>query len=295
MTQILSTSLAEALESFSAQLSLSWSSATVSGYTFDVRMFLEWLAARKVKRLANIKPEHIISYLGTCKQAGKADSSISRYFNSIRAFCKHLRKHKLIAEDITQDITAPSFKNKCPRIPTKEEMLRIVGQPDVTKEHGCRDRAILELLYSSGLRASELCDLSVKDVGDGQVRVECGKGAKTRTVPITLHAQEAIRAYLTTWRANAQEDEYLFITKYGKQLTRQYLSVLVGDYSRGAGVEGVTTHTLRHACATHLLDKGADLRLIQEVLGHSTIASTQRYTHLSSENMKSMFNQFHPR
>jgi len=125
------------------------------------------------------------------------------------------------------------------------------------------------------------------------VLVKCGKRSKTRTIPVTDSASKAIQAYIEKYRG--RKAGCLFLTVLRKKLRRQLLCVIVSDYANKAGVEGVTTHTLRHACATHLLDQGADLRLIQEVLGHSSIASTQRYTHLSSNKMQEMFRQFHPR
>jgi site-specific recombinase XerD len=152
---------------------------------------------------------------------------------------------------------------------------------------------MLCLLYSSGLRASELCALEYEDFKRSSVTVRCGKRSKTRTVPITDEAMDAIMGYIDTYRGH--EGGWLFQTMLGRQIRRQLLCAIVVEYAKKARVQGVTTHTLRHACATHLLDQGADLRLIQEVLGHSSIASTQRYTHLSSGKMQEMFKQFHPR
>ncbi len=283
----------ESLNSFAEQLSLSKSKVTVDAYKYDVAMFLEYLLDKKIKKLSNIKPDHIVNYLGCCKSKGKSDASINRYYMSIRAYCRFLRRNKAIVFDLTQDITPPKNRQKAPRIPTIEEIEKILAQPNIETESGLRDRAILELLYSSGLRASELCDLEIKDIQENQVLVRCGKRSKTRSVPITKEAYYWIKRYIEEHRGHDQG--YLFVTKMYKQIRRQLLCALVGDYARKAAIEGVTTHTLRHACATHLLDEGADLRMIQEVLGHSSIASTQRYTHLTSNKIQSMFQQFHPR
>ena len=283
----------QSLESFIAELSLSKSTPTVEAYRYDVSQFLEYLAIKKVKRISALKSLHIVEYLGDCKKRGKSDASINRYYMAIRSYCRYLRRAKRIQLDLTQDITAPKNIQKAPRIPTIEEVELILQQPDTDTEVGLRDRAILELLYSSGLRASELCDLQLNHVSEESVLVSCGKRGKTRTVPLTEAASQWITRYITEYRGT--DKGYLFLTTMGKPLRRQLLCRIVSDYAEEAGVDEVTTHTLRHACATHLLDEGADLRLIQEVLGHSSIASTQRYTHLSSNKMQQMFKQFHPR
>lgn len=293
-SQILSWMI-ESLNSFIAELSLSKSQPTVDAYRYDVANFLEFLSSKGVKRISSIRPVHIIDYLGQCKKRGKSDASINRYYMAIRCYCRFLRRSKKIEADLTQDITPPRSNQKAPRIPTVDEVDRIITRPACHEEteSRVRDRAILELLYSSGLRASELCDLKLEDFKENGILVKCGKRSKTRTVPLTVCAAIAINTYIEKYRGKVPG--YLFQTIMGKQLRRQLLCAIVGDYAKQSGVEGVTTHTLRHACATHLLDEGADLRLIQEVLGHSSIASTQRYTHLSSNKMQEMFKQFHPR
>lgn len=283
----------ESLGSFIAELSLSKSKPTVDAYKYDVSKFLEYLHERHVRRMNSLKPLHIIDYLSECKNRGKSDSSINRYYMAIRSYCRHLRRSKSVTFDLTEDIVAPRCILKAPRIPTILEIEKIITNPNTETETGARDRAMLELLYSSGLRASELCDLKLDDFKENCIVVKCGKRSKTRTVPLTTSAAQAINAYKDKYRGKTPG--YLFQTLQGKQIRRQLLGAIVQDYASKAGVEEITTHTLRHACATHLLDAGADLRLIQEILGHSSIASTQRYTHLSSSKMQQMFQAFHPR
>lgn len=291
--QKLSSWMTESLDSFINNLSLSKSLPTVEAYRYDVTRFLDYLCSKGVKRLSTVKNTHVIEYLGWCKASGKSDASINRYYQAIRSYARHLKRHRLTANDLTDDITPPRSSQKAPRVPTQAEVEKLLVEPRIKSESGLRDRAILELLYSSGLRASELCDLTLEDFAGDQIRVKCGKRAKTRTIPITPEAAKWINEYIEKHRG--REPGYLFVTKLGRQLRRQLLCAIVGDYARKIGLRGVTTHTLRHACATHLLDQGADLRLIQEVLGHSSIASTQRYTHLSSHKMQQMFQNFHPR
>lgn len=285
--------MTELIEDYKGQISLSKSNQTVTAYTFDIMRFLEYAHNKGVKRVTHLKGQIIIGYLGHQKSLGKSDASINRYYMSIRSFCRFLRKTKTLQEDISLDVSAPMFRQKPPYVPTIEEIERLLATPDIESESGRRDRAILELLYSSGLRASELCDLNISDCAGHQVIVKQGKRGKTRTVPITQSAYNAIAMYLKHDRG--LEAGALFQTIMGKRMRRQLLCKMVSHYGEKAGIEGITTHTLRHACATHLLDQGADLRLIQEVLGHSSIASTQRYTHLSSNKIQEMFQNFHPR
>ena len=288
------TCMAESLQGFIAQIALSKSKPTVDAYRYDIARFMEYLQeTSKIKRPGSIKARHISAYLGYCKLSGKSDSSVNRYYMAIKSYCKHLRRSKVVEGDLTEDITAPKSMLKAPYIPTVEEIARIMEQPNTETQSGLRDRAMLELLYSSGLRASELCDLQLHHIGPRKVMVSCGKRGKTRTVPVTAEAFAWIDRYVAGYRGS--ERGPLFRTVMGKALKRQLLCAIVVNYAEKAGLAGVTTHTLRHACATHLLDAGADLRLIQEVLGHATIASTQRYTHLSSSKMEEMFTHFHPR
>lgn len=277
----------EHLSEYTSSISLDKSKKTVEAYKHDITCFLQYLQSKGVKRIAQLKGQMIVSYLGYQKSLDKSDATLNRYCMSIRSFFTYLRVTKVIQQDIMLEVPTPRIKQKAPFVPTVSEIENILAMPT-----SLRDKAILELLYSSGLRASELCDLDIRDTAGYTILVRCGKGSKTRTVPLTQEAYIAIAAYI---QERGMHGGPLFLTVMGKKLKRQVLSKIVEKYAKKAGIEGVTTHTLRHACATHLLDRGADLRLIQEVLGHSSIASTQRYTHLSSNKIQEMFQQFHPR
>lgn len=282
-----------ALEGFEAAIGLNKSALTVKGYLHDVKCFLQYLCEKNIRKFSSIKPEDIVRFLGAQKNAGKAEATVNRYYMSVRCFCRYLRKIKALSDDLTQDVDAPRMQHTIPRIPTQEEVARIMEMPDTEREVGCRDRAIMELLYSSGLRATELCDLDLCDVAAMQVLVRKGKRGRTRSVPLTNAALYWIKRYVTLYRGN--EKGRLFYTIQAKPMRRQFLCASIRDYAKAANVEGVTTHTLRHACATHLLEAGADIRMIQEVLGHASLATTQRYTHLSSAKIQHMFDHFHPR
>lgn len=288
-----SNSIEDCVNSFITQLALDKSELTVMCYAGDVRAFVKHLNERGIRRIGSVKAEHIIEYLGRRKQEGNSDATVNRNYMSIRAFFRYLRRSKKVQQDVSFDVPTPKTHLKAPRIPSKEEVGMLLMQPNVETQSGLRNRAMLELLYSSGLRASELCDLELQDLQGRAVTVRCGKRSKTRTVPITSSAYYWIGQYLQKHRGT--EPGHLFLTPGWYPIRRQLLCQIVMGYAKKAGVAQVTTHTLRHACATHLLDEGADLRLIQEVLGHSSIASTQRYTHLSSKKTEEMFNKFHPR
>lgn len=280
------------LDEYHGQIVLSKGRQTVEAYLSDIRRFLEFTQQKGIKRISQFKGPMIVSYLGYQKSLGKSDASVNRYYMAIKSFFKYLRITKAMSEDICLDVATPRVRAIAPYVPSVCEIGAILSKPDTRTVSGKRDKAILELLYSSGLRASELCDIELRDLQPTQIIVRKGKGSKTRTIPITKQANVSIQAYVAE---RGVECGVLFQTLMGKKLRRQLLSKIVTMYAEKAGVEGITTHTLRHACATHLLDQGADLRLIQEVLGHSTIASTERYTHLSSNKMQEMFKQFHPR
>jgi site-specific recombinase XerD len=190
-------------------------------------------------------------------------------------------------------VAKPKHERTEQRIPTRDEIERLLNAPDCDDWEGIRDKAMMELLYSSGLRASELCALELKDIGDAQVFIAKGKRSKARMVPMTETASECVQQYIE--RCRGEDKGLLWQRINGLPLSRIDLFGIVVKYAKKAALDNISPHTLRHACATHLLDAGADLRLIQEVLGHSSISSTQRYTHLSSQNVQSMFQKFHPR
>lgn len=285
--------IAQSLESYLAVIKLNLSSQSVQAYKYDIGKFLEYLFERGIRSVKGLKTLHITDYLGYCKDQGKSEASINRYYMAIRSYCNFLRRTKELTFNLAEDVKAPRAQQKAPKILTRKQVEDMLNIPDLGTEKGVRDKAILELLYSSGLRVSELCDLDLEDLKEDGIQVKEGKRGKTRTVPMTEHAIKALQSYLDQYRDDT--DGPLFLTVFRQRLNRQRVSELVGSYARKAGIKGVTAHTIRHTCATHLLDAGADIRFIQEVLGHSSISSTQRYTHLSSNKMQIMFKQFHPR
>ncbi len=277
----------EILTSYKEHMILQVSENTIEAYTSDIRKFFEYIQSKGVKKLNQVKAQMILSYLGYQKSLGKSNTSLNRYRLSIKSMFLFLRITDVVHEDIMLKVPVPKISVKAPYVPAVCEIEAILSKPDCL-----RDKAILELLYSSGLRAAELCNLDLRDIEGCQVIIRMGKGDKNRAVPLTPEASKALREYVIE---RGTEPGILFQTVMGKKIKRQNLSKMVTRYAKEAGIEGVTTHTLRHACATHLLEAGADLRMIQKVLGHSSISSTQRYTQLSSNIMQEMFSKFHPR
>ncbi len=280
----------EILDQYKQQLVLSKSEHTVAAYCGDVRLFFRYLESVGVKRVSSIKPVHINKYLATQLQENKSSSTVSRYSLSIKSFFRFLRRTRRVVEDVMDEVIIPRIKKTLPYVPSIEEIEKILSSPNQETCCGVRDRAILEVLYSSGLRATELCALRVEDVTEKSITIRCGKGNKGRTIPITSTAWNWIQQYLDGHTG----DDFLFVTSMGNPLTRQFLGDIIRRHATRAGVKKVTPHTIRHACATHLLSSGADIRMIQAVLGHASIASTQRYTHLTSVNIDTMFKKFHP-
>lgn len=291
--ELLSAWMVEALDLYQAHLYTCVSEKSAQAYMTDARLFMQYLAEKGVTRINRLKSLHIISYLGECKAAGKSDATVCRYYMAIRKLCKMLRRMRMVQEDLTEELQVPHSKQRALDVPSKEQINQLLEQPDTSTENGCRDRAIMEILYSSGLRASELCELELRDYKGSELLVQCGKGGKGRTVPLTEEAQNWIACYLHKYRGD--EDGLLFQTLRCRPITRKFLCKTISDYARKAKVPGITPHSLRHACATHLLAAGADLRMIQLLLGHASIASTQRYTHLTSNSIQDMFMRYHPK
>lgn len=235
----------------------------------------------------------VIAFLSHLREKGFSSSSICRTLVSIKLFYRFLKKEGVIAIDPTLHLEGPKVWQLIPEVMTPSEVDLLLKAPDTSHPLGIRDRAILLVLYASGLRVSELCHLNIHDIDDGMIRVY-GKGGKERVVPIAKVAVDAIDLYLAKVR---QEGEgALFTTLKGKRLDRVTIWEKIKRYGKKAGItKSISPHTLRHAFATHLLENGADLRVIQEMLGHAHIGTTDRYTQISHKHLKEAFFRFHPK
>lgn len=272
---------------------------TVKSYTSDLNKFMEFLSRGK-KDLALVRREDIVSFLMYLKDLKLNSSSIARNLAAIKTFWKFLVAEQIVKENVAAIVESPKTWKTIPDVLTKEEVEKLLEAPKGRKLKDLRDKAILEIMYASGLRVSEVSDLKEADVNVAFGFVKCyGKGGKERIVPFGRAAGEAITKYLEIRRrvpASGKADEHLFLSRLGKKLSRQSLWKMIQKYALVSGIKKhITPHTMRHSFATHLLEGGADLRGVQEMLGHSDISTTQIYTHISSEKLKKVHEVFHPR
>lgn len=269
---------------------------TCEAYRRDLECFQDRLHQLNLSQWEEIKQEHILDFLSCKHNVAAAPASISRALIAIKVFFRFLKREGIVKNDIAFLLETPKIWQLIPDILSLDEIERLLNQPDTSKKKGARDRAILEVLYACGIRVSELCQLKLHDVDDIFIRVK-GKGGKERTVPIGKKAIAAIDRYLHFRNTPSKENaEALFLGKGNKHIQRFTVWKLVKDYARQAGItKTIFPHTFRHSFATHLLDNGADLRVIQELLGHANINSTDRYTHISCSHLQEAFNAFHPR
>ncbi len=273
------------------------SAETLRSYRADLEDFLAFVRDNELEDPQEITHLHIRLYLGTLAKRGLKKSSICRKLSALRAFFKWLKREGILRANPAKVITTPKYSRSLPRFLTEEEAFRLVEAPQGEAPLEIRDRAILELLYSSGLRVGELVGLRLGDVDlrEGLVRVK-GKGGKERLVPMGRTAREALREYLRVREALRPQGEALFLNRWGKPLSARWIQRRIKDYALKGGIlKPVSPHLLRHTFATHLLDRGADLRAIQELLGHSRLSTTQRYTHVTTTRLMEVYRHAHPR
>lgn len=265
------------------------SSNTIEAYQRDIQLFAKHLSLPNWKALTG---DHILHFLDHLKQKQFAPSSICRMLIAVKVFIRFLKREGEIPIDLGRYFTTPKTWQLIPDVLTIEEVDALLSQPKTDTFIGSRDKAILELLYASGLRVSEVCSLKISDVSDSFVKVK-GKGKKERIVPVGKKAIQAIDQHLLSYPTTSL---YLFSSSKGKPIDRITIWNRIKLYAKLAHIsKNVSPHTLRHSFATHLLENGADLRLIQDMLGHEDISTTDRYTHVTGNRLKSAFNAFHPR
>lgn len=269
---------------------------TVSAYKHDIESFHLFLKQKGLRGLSEIEKEDVISYLATLKEKKYADASLLRFLIALRVFYRFLAKEKRVSHNVLETLESPKVWQTLPHVLSIQEIETLLSIPSKETFLGSRDRAILEVLYASGLRVSELCSLNIHDCDDTYVKVR-GKGEKERIVPIGKQAIDAIDHYLIHFRDHFDhKNPALFLTQKGLRIDRIAVWRMIKELAKKAGIQkNIHPHTFRHSFATHLLDRGADLRIIQELLGHSNIATTDRYTHVSQERLKESFAKFHPR
>ncbi len=275
---------------------------TLEAYRSDLLQYGRFLEGRGLTAAAasGREIEDFLAGLGGSNGRAASPATIHRKAACLRSFYRHLRREGVLETDPTAAVTAPRRGRKLPQVLTRGEVTKLLEQPKGTEPTDLRDRALLELMYACGLRASEAIGLDVSDVDieEGIVRAR-GKGSKERLVPVGHTAVDAVRRYLARGRpalVGARVESHLFVNFRGGALTRQGLYKIVRRHATRAGLQDrMSPHTLRHTFATHLLAGGCDLRSVQEMLGHADVATTQLYTHLSSERLKDVYFRAHPR
>ncbi len=275
------------------------SANTLESYRRDIGQFEGYLKDIGAESVLLVTNTAIAGYIEHMKDIGKAASTVARTVASVRGFYRFLKSRSLISYDPTLDIKADKVEKKAPEILTGEEVDLLLDQPVCVDLKGYRDKAMLELLYATGIRVTELISLDLQDVNLELSYIKCKRSAKERIVPIHTVASDALRSYLENSRKVMiinPEEQALFVNCNGTRLTRQGFWKIIKAYTAMAGIKkDITPHTLRHSFAMHLLENGADLRSIQEMMGHSDISSTQVYANIAKMKLRDVYAKAHPR
>ena len=274
---------------------------TCISYGTDLRFFAGFLRERGIVEAARISRSDIVDFLAAQRDGGMRGSTRARRTAAIRMFLRHLKERHMIASDPSELLDAPKTELVLPRVLSEEETAAMLEAVDGDDPRSLRDRALLETMYGSGLRVSEACALSFDDiVADGELLRILGKGGKERLVPIGGAAGAALRRYVDSGRSSFARDlseTHLFLTRLGRPFTRQGVFKVIRERAAAVGIasERISPHVLRHSFASHMLAHGADIRAIQELLGHSDIGTTQIYTHVDTSRFGDIHRRFHPR
>lgn len=275
---------------------------TIVSYKRDLNSYLQYIKkVEMINDLNDVTRVQIIQFLAFLKDEGRSSKTLARHVASIRAFHQFLLREKVVDQDPTVHIESPKMEQNLPKVLSLAEVETLLDFPKKDTHFGLRDKAMLELLYATGIRVSELISLNSGNVHLTMGFVRCiGKGNKERIIPIGETAMKALDDYLQNGRpqfvSKKHRDEALFLNHHGRRLSRQGFWKILKKITKEAGIEkNLTPHTLRHSFATHLLENGADLRAVQEMLGHADISTTQIYTHVTKTRLKDVYSKFHPR
>lgn len=276
------------------------SANTIQSYRQDLQE-ADAFFKTQTKSIAEIDQFVILNFLEQLQQQRKARNTVIRVVSTLRRFFQYLVQFGVIKDDPMLKVDSPKKAQTLPDVLTVAQVNQLLSMPNINQKLGIRDRAILETLYATGLRVSELVNLKLGDLHLPMNLLQTiGKGDKERIIPISDVAVDWLNRYLTTTRValldGKPNTEFIFLNAHGRQLTRQAIWLMIKKYVNQAGIKRhVTPHTLRHSFATHLLENGADLRIVQELLGHSDISTTQIYTHVSHQHLTEVYNKYHPR
>lgn len=272
---------------------------TLQSYKRDLEQYMSYLKGINLFNISNTNKTTVITYLMHLQKKGRATSTISRNLASIRSFYKYISKNKIIDKDPTVELESPKVEKKLPQILSTQEVELLLEQPKCVDLKGYRDKSMLELLYATGIRVSELISLDVSDINLETGYIRCSKGSRERMIPVGSIAISALKEYLNKARGFLipnSDQKALFVNINGGRLTRQGFWKIIKLYKNLAQInKDITPHTLRHSFAAHLLENGADLRSIQEMMGHSDISSTQIYAQIARNKIKDIYKKTHPR
>ena len=272
---------------------------TLNSYARDLNQFQTWLMANGITDLKKVKKETVNEYLQYMSGKGKSPATVTRSTASIRSFYNYMLREGRVKTNPAKAVTSQKVERNYPEILTNREVELFLEQPKCVDEKGFRDHAMLELLYATGIRVSELIGLNVEDVNLTVGFIRCTTHGKERIIPLYTAAVKALREYMEKIRPRIIADENqqaLFVNMSGERMSRQGFWKIIKYYQEKAEInKDITPHTLRHSFAVHLLENGADLRSIQEMLGHADISSTQIYTHVIQKQLKDVYNKAHPR
>lgn len=272
---------------------------TIESYQRDVRKYLDYLQTKNIRDFTRTTKTTILTYLLYLQKQGRASATISRTLASLRSFYTYLLRGGVVTADPTSELEAPHVERKPPQILTLDEVELLMSQPVCVNDKGYRDKAMLELLYATGIKVSELIQLEIQDVNLNIDCICCGHDKSERVIPIGSIAKKALTDYLDHARTHmikSNEETKVFVNCNGSPLSRQGFWKIIKQYQKQAGIDkDITPYTLRHSFATHLLQNGADLKSIQEMLGHADISSTQVYSALLNTKIKDVYTRTHPR
>ena len=272
---------------------------TVESYKRDVTQYITYLNESGIQDATLATKTTVLSYLLALQKKGKATSTVSRTLASLRSFYLFMMQNGRVSSNPTSNLEAPHVEKKAPQILAGDEVERLLEQPDTSDNKGVRDKAMLELLYATGIRVSELINLDITDINISMSFIRCRGGKKERIIPMGNKAKEALENYIKNARVymlKNKNETALFVNCNGMRLSRQGFWKLIKHYRSAAGIQAeITPHTLRHSFAAHLLENGADLHSIQEMMGHSDISSTQVYSRMMNSKLKDVYAKAHPR